>query len=446
MQEDTHIVIVGNGIAGITAARHIRKRADCRITVISGETDYFFSRTALMYVYMGHMKFEHTQPYENWFWKKNKIELINGWVTGVDFDSKSLSIGENQELRYDKLILATGSTPNKFGWPGQDANGVSGLYSKQDLDYIAEQTKTTKQAVIVGGGLIGVELAEMFHSRGLEVTFLVREKNFWDIVLPEEEAKMINQEIIEHHIDLRLETELKEIETDSQNQVTAVITNSGERIDCQFVGLTVGVSPNVSWLKESGLEINRGIMVNEYLETNIPDVYAIGDCAEHQKPLTGRRPVEQVWYTGRMMGETLARTITEEKTAYKPGVWFNSAKFFNIEYQTYGQVKPQLETGEEQFVWQSADHKKLLRVVFDEKSMAVLGVNVFGIRMRHEVWDDWIVNHKKINFVMEHLDQANFDPEFYKTHEYDIRDQFNQEFDFMTIKNTKPSLFKRLFA
>lgn len=446
MQEDTHIVIVGNGIAGITAARHIRKRADCRITVISGETDYFFSRTALMYVYMGHMKFEHTQPYENWFWKKNKIELINGWVTSVDFDSKSLSIGGNQELYYDKLILATGSTPNRFGWPGQDANGVSGLYSKQDLDYIAEQTKTTKQAVIVGGGLIGVELAEMFHSRGVEVTFLVREKNFWDIVLPEEEAKMINQEIIEHHIDLRLETELKEIETDDQNQVVAVITNSGERIDCQFVGLTVGVSPNVSWLKESGLEINRGIMVNEYLETNIPDVYAIGDCAEHQKPPTGRRPVEQVWYTGRMMGETLARTITEEKMAYKPGVWFNSAKFFNIEYQTYGQVKPRLEAGEEQFVWQSADHKKLLRVVFDEKSMAVLGVNVFGIRMRHEVWDDWIVNQKKINFVMEHLDQANFDPEFYKTYEYDIRDQFNREFDFMTIKNTKPSLFKRLFA
>ncbi|MEP3387459.1 MAG: NAD(P)/FAD-dependent oxidoreductase [Reichenbachiella sp.] len=446
MQEDTHIVIVGNGIAGITAARHIRKRADCRITVISGETDYFFSRTALMYVYMGHMKFEHTQPYENWFWKKNKIELINGWVTSVDFDSKSLSIGGNQELYYDKLILATGSTPNRFGWPGQDANGVSGLYSKQDLDYIAEQTKTTKQAVIVGGGLIGVELAEMFHSRGVKVTFLVREKNFWDIVLPEEEAKMIDQEIIEHHIDLRLETELKEIETDDQNQVVAVITNSGERIDCQFVGLTVGVSPNVSWLKESGLEINRGIMVNEYLETNIPDVYAIGDCAEHQKPPTGRRPVEQVWYTGRMMGETLARTITEEKMAYKPGVWFNSAKFFNIEYQTYGQVKPRIEAGEEQFVWQSADHKKLLRVVFDEKSMAVLGVNVFGIRMRHEVWDDWIVNQKKINFVMEHLDQANFDPEFYKTYEYDIRDQFNREFDFMTIKNTKPSLFKRLFA
>ncbi|WP_420581158.1 NAD(P)/FAD-dependent oxidoreductase [Reichenbachiella sp.] len=446
MQENTHIVIIGNGVAGITAARHIRKRADCRITVISGETDYFYSRTALMYVYMGHMEFEHTQPYENWFWKKNKIDLLKAWVTGVDFDSKSIELDSGEQLTYDRLIIATGSTSNKFGWPGQDANGVSGLYSKQDLEYITQRTKSTKHAIIVGGGLIGIELAEMFHSKGVGVTFLVREKNFWDIVLPEEEAEMINQEIIEHHIDLRLATELDQIQTDDNNNVVSVITKNGEEIECQFVGLTVGVSPNVSWLKDTKLEIGRGIVVNEYLETNIPEVYAIGDCAEHQNPQKGRRPVEQVWYTGRMMGETVARTITGVKTTYKPGIWFNSAKFFNIEYQTYGQVKPELEVGQEQFVWQSEDKKKLLRVVFDEKTMAVLGVNVLGIRMRHEVWDDWIGQKRKINFVMGHLEQANFDPEFYKTYEYSIREKFNQEFDFMTVQNTKLSLLKRLFT
>ncbi|WP_422362333.1 NAD(P)/FAD-dependent oxidoreductase [Reichenbachiella sp.] len=446
MQENTHIVIVGNGIAGVTAARHIRKQSNCRVTVISGETDYFYSRTALMYVYMGHMEFEHTQPYENWFWKKNKIDLVKDWVTAVDFDSKSISLEDGEQLTYDRLIIATGSVSNKFGWPGQDANGVRGLYSKQDLEYITERTISIKHAVIVGGGLIGIELAEMFHSRGVGVTFLVREKNFWDIVLPEEEAKMINQEIIEHHIDLHLATELDQIKTDDNNNVVAVVTKSGKEIECQFVGLTVGVSPNVNWLKDTKLEIDRGVVVNEYLETNIPDVYAIGDCAEHKNPSKGRRPVEQVWYTGRMMGETVARTITGEKTAYKPGIWFNSAKFFNIEYQTYGQVKPELDAGQEQFVWQSEGNKKLVRVVFDEKTMAVIGVNVFGIRMRHEVWDDWIGKERKINFVMEHLDQANFDPEFYKTYEYSIREKFNREFDFMTVKNTRPSLLKRLFA
>ena len=79
-----HIVIIGNGITGITAARTIRKNSDHEITVVSGETDYFFSRTALMYVYMGHMKFEHTQPYENWFWEKNRINLKKGWVKKED--------------------------------------------------------------------------------------------------------------------------------------------------------------------------------------------------------------------------------------------------------------------------------------------------------------------------------------------------------------------------
>ncbi|MDX1327297.1 MAG: FAD/NAD(P)-binding oxidoreductase, partial [Arenibacter sp.] len=85
-----HIVIIGNGISGITAARHIRKLSDKKITVISNENAYFFSRTALMYVYMGHMKFEHTQPYENWFWKKNRIELLTAYVERVDTENKKL--------------------------------------------------------------------------------------------------------------------------------------------------------------------------------------------------------------------------------------------------------------------------------------------------------------------------------------------------------------------
>ena len=85
-----HIVIIGNGISGVTAARHIRKLSDKKITIISAETDYFFSRTALMYVYMGHMKFEHTQPYENWFWKKNSIELKKG-VPGPGYYEEKLN-------------------------------------------------------------------------------------------------------------------------------------------------------------------------------------------------------------------------------------------------------------------------------------------------------------------------------------------------------------------
>jgi NAD(P)H-nitrite reductase large subunit len=202
-----HIVIIGNGISGVTAARHIRKNSDDKITIISAETKYFFSRTALMYVYMGHMKFEHTQPYENWFWEKNSIDLKEGFVENINTKEKILNFSNGENLAYNKLIIATGSKPNKFGWPGQDLIGVMGMYHKQDLEKLekyAPDKKTCRRAVIVGGGLIGIELAEMLRSRNIPVTFLVRETSFWNGVLPAQESAMINEHIIEHHIDLRL--------------------------------------------------------------------------------------------------------------------------------------------------------------------------------------------------------------------------------------------------
>ena len=123
------IAIIGNGISGITAARHLRKRGSDEIVVISGETDHFFSRTALMYIYMGHMTYEHTKPYEDWFWTKNNIQLMRGWVQELNPETKTLYLSDGKSLTYDVLIIATGSKSNKFGWPGQDLPGVQGLYN-----------------------------------------------------------------------------------------------------------------------------------------------------------------------------------------------------------------------------------------------------------------------------------------------------------------------------
>lgn len=422
-----HIVIIGNGIAGITTARHLRKRSDHRITVISGETDHFFSRTALMYIYMGHMKFEHTKPYEDWFWKKNRIELKKAWVQSLDTQRKTLIFSSGESMNYDKLVLATGSKPNKFGWPGQELKAVQGLYSYQDLESMEENTKGIERAVIVGGGLIGIEMAEMLRSRNIPVTFLVREKSFWDNVLPFEESEMINRHIREHHVDLRLSTELKEILSDENGRARGVVTKSGEEIPCQFVGLTAGVSPNVDFLKESRIEINRGIMVNEYLQTSAVDVYAAGDCAELRKPIGERRALEQVWYTGRMMGEVLAATLNGNVTKYEPGHWFNSAKFFDIEYQTYGWVWPKPRRNEHDFYWEHPKGKISLRLRWDRESRRLLGVNNFGFRLRHHAFDRWFDQGKTVEYALRHLKDANFDPELYEEHEQSIIDQFNEQ-------------------
>ncbi|MGE0587854.1 MAG: NAD(P)/FAD-dependent oxidoreductase [Cyclobacteriaceae bacterium] len=420
-----HIVIIGNGIAGITAARHIRKLSDNKITVVSSETEHFFSRTALMYIYMGHMKYENTKPYEDWFWKKNRIDLVNAHVESVDTSQKKLLISKGDAISYDMLIVATGSKSNRFGWPGQNLKGVQGLYSYQDLVEMESSTLGIKKAVVVGGGLIGVEMAEMLLSRGIEVTFLVREKSFWNNVLPVQDAELITRHLRTHHVGLKLETELKEILSDDHGRVKSAVTSSGEIISCQFVGLTVGVSPNVEFLNGSGIEIGRGVLVNEFLETNIRDVYAIGDCVERSYELPGRRNIEQVWYTGRMMGEVVAQTICGKKTRYQPGPWFNSAKFFDIEYQTYGQVGNALGSLEDEFYWEHAEGQKAMHFVWNKETLKFLGVNTFGIRLRHECFDRWLREGRDIKYVIDHLPEANFDPEFFKRYEKEIQKRFS---------------------
>ncbi|MDR9456698.1 MAG: FAD-dependent oxidoreductase [Salegentibacter sp.] len=424
-----HIVIIGNGIAGITCARHIRKNSDKRITVISAESDYFFSRTALMYVYMGHMKWEHLKPYEDWFWEKNRIELKKAWVEKIDFQQKRLYFSSEETMSYDKLVLAIGSVYNRFGWEGQDLKGVQGLVSKQDLELLEENTQNCKRAVIIGGGLIGVELAEMLKTRNIEVSFLIREKAFWQNVLPMQDAKVISAHVRSHGVDLRQETQLDKITGDDNGRVKSVITGAGEEIECQLVGLCAGVRPNIELLKDSALETEKGILVNEYLQTNINDVYAIGDCVQLREAKPNRNSIEAVWYTGRMMGETLAQSLTGNLRKYNPGNWFNSAKFFDIEYQTYGKVSADPPEGEVHFNWQHKDNTKAITIAFNASDNKFLGINTFGIRMRHEVFDRWLDEKKSINYVLQNLKEASFDPEFYDSYEKQIFRSFKENIE-----------------
>ena len=428
-----HVVIIGNGISGVTLARHIRKNSDKKITIVSSESDYFFSRTALMYVFMGHMKFEHTQPYENWFWKKNNINLKNGLVEKIDTSNKQIIFSDTSSLTYDKLVIATGSKPNKFGCKGENLQGVLGLYHKQDLENLEILSQNCKHAVIIGGGLIGIELAEMLLSKNIQVTFLVREKSFWSSVLPKEESELINRHILEHHINLKLETSLQEIISDDFGNVKSIITNKGEEILCTIVGITTGVTPNIDFLKNSLISTNKGILVNRFLETNIENVFAIGDCAEQNEAIDLRRSVEAVWYTGRMMGETLAQTICGNPMQYNPGHWFNSAKFLDIEYQTYGWVFAKPLDYEQQFYWENSCGKKAIRISFHKVTEQFLGINTFGIRMRHEFFDKMLTEKKSVQFVIKNLKKANFDPEFFKSYEKQINNAFQNQFSHLKL-------------
>ena len=421
-----HLVIIGNGITGVTAARYVRKWRDDRITMVSDETDHFFSRTALMYLYMGHMRFPDIKPYEDAFWEKNRLDLRRGYVERIDPEARNLHFRDGGTLDYDVLLLATGAQSNKFGWPGQDLDGVQGLYGMPDLEAMERATAGINRAVVVGGGLIGIEMAEMLHSRHIPVTFLVREAGYMDYLLPPEESEIIHREIRRHHIDLRLGTELKEILPDAQGRTRAVVTSTGEEIPCQFVGLTVGVHPNIDLARASGVETNRGVLVNAFFETSVPGIYAAGDCAEFRDDGIGHRRIEQLWYSGRRHGKTVAQTLSGVRTAYDRGVFFNSAKFFTVEYQTYGDVPPTPREGEGTFVWQAEGKEALFRVAYALEDERVLGFNVMGLRLRHAVCERWILEKRTLPYVLAHLRDASFEPEFFRPFERDVLAAYNR--------------------
>jgi NADPH-dependent 2,4-dienoyl-CoA reductase/sulfur reductase-like enzyme len=300
--------------------------------------------------------------------------------------------------------------------------------------------------VVVGGGLIWIEMAEMLKTRKIAVTMLVRENNYWDNVLPEEEARLINRHIREHHVDLRLGVELRSVEADKEGKISAVTTSSGEKIPCQFAGIAIGVKPNVDLFRESPLDTGEGILTDVYFRTNMENVFAIGDCVEFRDiPGPDRKKIEQVWYTARMHGETLAYSLTADKPVkYCPGVWFNSAKFFDIEYQTYGFIPPVHVKGQRSFYWEHREGKMCFRMLYDDQSKAILGINSLGMRWRHAFFDKAIKEGWHIDKVMQDLEQANFNPEFFEPYYMEIIEAYNQQYG-TAIKTRKPSFLSRLF-
>jgi NAD(P)H-nitrite reductase large subunit len=386
-----------------------------------------------MYIYMGHMGYAQTKPYEDRFWEKNRIDLVRAWVERIDTARKVLELDAGAPIAFDELVIATGSVTAKYGWPGQDLRGVQGLYGLEDLETLEANSRGARSAVIVGGGLIGIELAEMLHARRIQVTFLVRERSYWNRILPAEESEMINRIIRHHGLDLRLSTELERIEDDGHGRACAVVTKQKERIPCDIVGLTTGVQPNVSLAQAAGIPVDRGVLVDASFRTSVPHVYAAGDCAEivgggraakSGAKGDGKGTVEQLWYTGKMHGEVLGRVLAGEAARYDRGVWFNSAKFFDLEWQSYGSVNMDVE-GEKSLYWESQEGAHAMRIV--HAGGAVIGFNSLGIRYRHRTCERWIQEKRDPRWVVDHLEQANFDPEFTRRHERDMQRAWKEQ-------------------
>lgn len=404
-------VIIGNGVAGINAANNIRSRDDAaEITIISKESDHFFSRTALMYVFSGQMSARDIEPYERDHYERMNFKRVKDEAVAIDSAGKAVELKDGGSLSYDRLLIAAGSVARMVGWPGQHLDGVCNFVTWQDLERMREKARNAGRVVVVGGGLIGIESAEILLTAGKKVSFVIREDYYWPVAFDQNESDVVVGHMRHHGCDVRLKTECKEV-LGKDGKVVGILTGGDEVIDCDMVVFAIGVRPQTDWLRDSGLEFDRagGISVNEHLETGLPDVWAAGDCTSVEWFNGVRRP-EQLWYTSRDQGRIAGYNMVGDRRIYKRATFYNSAKLFDLEYTTAGYVNFKFD-GEQNWFQKEADGNRTERITY-LPDQTVVGFNMIGRRWDHRILVKWVDEKRTLDWVLNHLQEAIFDEEF----------------------------------
>jgi NADPH-dependent 2,4-dienoyl-CoA reductase/sulfur reductase-like enzyme len=417
-----HYVVLGNGIAGMEAAIALRARDDgARITVVSAESDHLFSRTALMYIFCGQLSLRDTEPHDRGLYERLRFERVRKRVVAVDPAAHQLRFEDRSELRYDRLLLAVGSRARPAPWPGSDGPGVHSFVTLDDLARLDQHAKAGMRAAVIGGGLIGVETAEILHLRGLHTTFVIREPWYFPVALDRREATAVARHMASHGVDVRLDSGVEQVLRGPDGAVRGLRLAGGEELPVDLVVVAIGVVPNTGFLAESGLPLSRGGSIEtdpSLAVTGVPDVWAAGDCATVTWVDGSRRP-EQLWYTARDQGRAAAAAMLGDDSTYRRGAWYNSAKFFDVEYTTAGWI-PVPEPGKEQAhppgsgwqTWYQEQASACITQRLVARDGLFKGFNGLGTRWDHTVLLGWIQQRRTLSWVIDHLDQARFDEEF----------------------------------
>jgi NAD(P)H-nitrite reductase large subunit len=319
----TRYAIIGTGIAGISAAQTLRSQEPkAEITLISADPHGFYSRPGLAYYLTGEIP--EKQLFPNLLKGKHKLDVQNviGRVTRLDPQSHGLEINAGMTLLYDRLLLATGAKSVPLDVPGADLQGVVKLDDLEDTRKILSLIRHTKTAVVVGGGVLGIELVEGLAAQNIKVHYLLRGDWYWSNVLAEAESRIIERNLINDRVTLHHRTEIVEI-LGRKGKVIGVRTSTGDVIRCGMVGVGIGVKACKELAHAGGLKTDRGILVNEYLQTSDPDIFAAGDVAQIFDPLSGRSSIDNLWFPGRRQGRSAALNMAGQSQIYQRAVAVN---------------------------------------------------------------------------------------------------------------------------
>ena len=337
-------IIIGAGVAGISAAENIRRLSpDAEIQVINGENYPFYRRLSLSTYLQGSTDLDSLivkQPQE---YETLNIDVVQGRVEHINSQTNTVVLTNGTELSYTGLVIATGGHAIAPPIEGLHLNGVRlGYWDMEDTLWYEEQFKTVKNVVVVGAGVLGLELADCCSRKDLNVTLLQLGDRLGEPLTDKDAGEILGKRVKDTGVDYRLLTSATEIIGDENGNVVAVRASNGEEFPADFVGICCGIRPNAEFLEGSGILIERGcIVVDEYLRTNIDNIYAAGDCTWVQGGMmVGRRP-NRTWQVATMQGMTAAANLMgEEANLYDEGLFYNAGVLYDIPYTLLGVFDP----------------------------------------------------------------------------------------------------------
>lgn len=331
-------VIIGTGAAGIAsieAIRSVDKRGE--IIMVGEDPHGFYSRPGLAYLLTGEIPDKSLFPKTGDDYALLNFKYQNAHVTKIDSDHKTLLLDGKTPLSYDKLLIATGAFAAPLTVPGAALQGVVKLDHLEDARYILKQARRGKTAVVVGGGITALELTEGLLARGMNVHYLLRGDRYWSNVLDEQESRIIEARLQVEGVTLHFHSELKEI-IGKGSKVSGVRLQDGNILKCDLVAYAIGIKPRIELAREAGLTLDRGILVNEFLQTNFSDIYAAGDVAQVYDSMTGHSVLDSLWSPARDQGRIAGLNMAGENKPYIKSVPFNVTRLAGLTTTIIGAV------------------------------------------------------------------------------------------------------------
>ncbi len=395
--ESYELAVIGGGPAGISCARLVRRlKPDWRILVVRAQEKSVVP-CALPYALDGTIGLDAYVKNDKKLFEDSKIDLLVSEVADFSASDHMVRTKDGREFKYGRLVLATGSYPFVPKIAGYDLKNVFTIKDRPDILRILDVIGKAKKAVVVGAGFIGLEMVNAFYNRGLEVTLVEKEESCLPNSLSSDFSSIIAQDLQKRGIKLFLGKTLNEIH--GNEKVEECILDDGQHIEADVVILSIGVRPNVSLAKEAGINISpRGIVVDEYFQTNIADVYAIGDCVETRSFITGKIVPGYLATNAVVEGKYAALNISGHQKKF-PGI-INPVltRIFDISCGMVGLTREMAERESLDFLFSDADvhtREKIfpgaeflkVRMIFQKETLELIGAEVIS---KENV--SWIIN------------------------------------------------------